>query len=89
MKTIILKNMMPFAILALGLVGAFATTSMQSAEKVEHIIGYRDTPQNPCSIPVPCDTEQGEVCRVSYPDGEQVFALNESQTTCSQIVYKP
>lgn len=33
MKTQIFKNVMPFAVAAAGIFGAFATTSMQKAEK--------------------------------------------------------
>jgi len=35
MKTLFLKNMMPIAVVALGISGAFVTTSMQSVSKAE------------------------------------------------------
>ncbi|BDU26326.1 DUF6520 family protein [Flavobacterium artemisiae] len=91
MKTIV-KKAVPMAIFVLGISGAFFTSSMQSAEKADDIIlGYRDTPQNPCSMPITCSDQENEVCRVSYlPAGEQVFAKDEqSQTTCSEVVYRP
>lgn len=90
MKPIILKKVMPFAVFALGILGAFATTSMQSAAKADLVIGYPDTPQNPCSVPINCSDEGNEACRVSYDDGEQVFGKDqESETTCSEILKRP
>lgn len=92
MRTIILKKMMPLAVFVLGVSGAFLTTSMRSAEKAQNnLIGYRNTPQNPCSVEVNCGDDTSAVCRVSYlPLGEQVFGKDqESDTTCPEIRYKP
>jgi hypothetical protein len=91
MKTIILKKMMPFAVFALGILGAFATTSMQSTnEEIVPVIGYVSVPGEPCSIQVPCDTDFNEVCRLFYPSGPQAKALDDdSETTCSKEIYRP
>lgn len=82
---------MPVGVFVLGISGAFLTTSMQSAEKAEDVIpilGFVATEDDPCDIPVACDTNQGPVCRLFGATGPQAKAL-DSPTTCNRVVYRP
>lgn len=91
MKPIILKKVMPIAVFVLGILGAFATTSMQSSEtETIPVLGYVSIPGNPCSVEVQCDTEGDEVCRQFYPSGPEAKALDpDSETTCAQQLRRP
>lgn len=92
MNTIMFKKMMPLAVFALGISGAFLTTSMQSSAKAEllPIIGYVDAHDGgtPCDIPVDCADEGQDLCRQFGDSGPQAKA-QDSPTTCAQQVYKP
>lgn len=91
MKTIILKKMMPVAVFALGISGAFLTTSMQSDDNVDALIpilGFVPDTDDPCDLPVACDTNIGPVCRLFGTSGPQAKAM-DSPTTCNRVVYRP
>lgn len=65
MKTQIFKNAMPFAVVALGISGAFVTTSMQSAEK-EMVFVDAYNPSNCQNIVKQCDNEERPyICRIN------------------------
>ncbi|RXM48050.1 DUF6520 family protein [Flavobacterium sp. YO12] len=89
MKAIVLKKMMPAAVFMLGISGAFFTMSMQStAEDVVPIIGFVPSEDDPCDIPVSCDTAQGQLCRLFGATGPQAKAM-DSPTTCNRVVFRP
>ena len=91
MKTIVLKKMTPVGVFALGICGAFFTTSMQSATNAEDlvpIIGFVATEDDPCDIPVSCDTAGGQLCRLFGATGPQAKAM-DSPTTCNRVVFRP
>ncbi|MBF4491493.1 hypothetical protein IR010_03000 [Flavobacterium sp. MR2016-29] len=89
MKTVFFKNVMPFAVAALGLLGAFATTSMQSAAKSKPFLtAYTLNSSGDCNIPVACGETPGKVCRLNGDTGPQAYSL-DSQGDCTQIAFKP
>lgn len=88
MKTVFLKKVTPFAVVALGIFGAFATTSMQSTSKASPEIGYTLNAQKQCDVPVECNTIQGMVCRVNGDSGAQAFGKND-QEDCTETLYQP
>ena len=91
MKLINFKKVLPIAIFVLGILGAFATTSMQSVKaEMAPVPGYVATPDDPCGIQVECSDQVGQLCRLFYPDGPQAKALDDdSETSCSQEIYRP
>ena len=87
MKKLFLKNMMPAAVIALALGGAFATTSMQSAPKEEAFKwGYFPNATAGCSnVRIACDdTPTPNLCRV---DDNSPIAY-DLDTNCVQPLYK-
>ncbi|WP_374173175.1 hypothetical protein [Flavobacterium tructae] len=90
MKAIVLKKMMPIGVFVLGISGAFFTTSMQSAkgEDLVPILGFVATEDDPCDIPVACDTNAGQLCRLFGTSGQQAKAM-DSPTTCNRVVFRP
>ncbi|MCI9843501.1 DUF6520 family protein [Flavobacterium pectinovorum] len=88
MKTLFLKKVTPFAVVALAVAGAFATTSMQSASVVEQAIGYTLNSQGACNIEVECSTIPAQVCRVNGDSGAQAFGKND-QENCTEILFRP
>jgi hypothetical protein len=92
MKTLFLKNGMPIATAILAIGGAFATTSMQNSSSIPTLkTGYTIDPANgECNIAVICtDAPQGEVCRLTYPNGDQAFQKNPVLGNCTKILYRP
>jgi len=92
MKTIFFKRVMPYAVvLTLGTAGAFVTTSMQkSAQKAPPELGWVTDENNiACNKSVSCQTEfNDEICRVSYPEGEQARA-KDFLNRCEEVLYRP
>lgn len=91
MKLINLKKMMPLAVFVLGILGAFATTSMQSSTIADDapILGYVESPEDPCGTPVACNTSGNQACHVANDeDLPQAFA-KDSPTSCAIEVYRP
>ena len=86
MKKLFLKNMMPAAVIALALGGAFATTSMQSAPKEEAFKwGYYPNATAGCSnVRIACDDVPGVLCQV---DDNSPIAY-DLDTNCGQPLYK-
>jgi hypothetical protein len=86
MKTNFFKNMIPAAVVALGISGAFVTTSMQSASNAAAPrIGYTLNESDDCDVPVDCNTTNGQICRDS--SGNQAFGKN-AQGNCDVQLYK-
>jgi len=90
MKTLFLKNMMPIAVIALGISGAFVTTSMQSATKTLGLVtGYTLNAQGDCDIPVSCEENHREfVCKVDIDSGAQAYG-KDALGNCTQVLYRP
>lgn len=89
MKTEFLKNVMPFAVAALGIAGAFTTTSMQSASAEKPFVTAWTLDSNgDCNIPVECSEAQGKICRVNGDTGAQAF-FKDNDGDCNQLAYKP
>jgi hypothetical protein len=89
MKTQFFKNVMPFAVIALGISGAFVTTSMQKASKtVLPQIGYSLNAQGECSnTSTSCDNEEKDfICRVTT--GAQAFGKDASGN-CVVKLWRP
>lgn len=90
MKTMFFKNMIPVAVVAMGISGAFFTTSMQSASKVvAPKIGYILNAQGACNIQVDCNTTpRNQICRLNGDSGPQAFGKN-LQGNCNEVLYRP
>lgn len=86
MKKLFLKNMMPAAVIALALGGAFATTSMQSAPKeLAPKWGYFPNASSGCSnVRIECNDTPGAFCQV---DDNSPIAY-DLDTNCVQPLYK-
>jgi len=88
MKTL-LKNVMPVAVIAMAITGAFATMSMQSSAKsIAPKIGYVLNAQGACNIPVNCDTQGTQICRLNVTSGPQAFGKN-AQGDCNEVLFRP
>lgn len=89
MKMLFLKKGMPIATAVLAVIGAFATTSMQSAFKnFATTAGYNLSSEGECDISVECiDVVSNTVCRVVYPNGPMAFGKNR-QGNCHNILWK-
>ena len=84
MKTQIFKNVMPFAVAAAGIFGAFATTSMQKAEKEAVFVNaYR---QSDCqNIVKQCDNQELPfLCRIG---STQLYGKDNSGN-CVQTLWQ-
>lgn len=90
MKTLILRKYLPIAVVAIGIGGAFATTSMQSASKAAPKDGFTRNSSNKCTaIQVECsDVDSGTMCRVSYPSGAIAYD-KVANNNCLQPLYRP
>jgi len=90
MKTQFLKNAVPFAVLALGLSGAFVTTSMQKASAAAPEPGYQLDAFGDCSnIEANCDTQENDfVCRINGTTGAQAWG-KDSNGDCVVKLYRP
>ncbi|MCV9932869.1 hypothetical protein OIU80_11290 [Flavobacterium sp. LS1R47] len=91
MKTLFLKNMMPFAVIVMGVSGAFVTTSMQSVSEAKApAVGYIANSQNQClNIPVACDdTPRPFLCRLNGVSGAVAYE-QEDGGNCVQPLYRP
>ncbi|WP_123924588.1 DUF6520 family protein [Flavobacterium sp. WLB] len=91
MKTLNLKNMLPAAVIAMAVGGAFMTTSMQSASKLDPKDGFTRNSQNECStVPVDCDTTpKQQLCRVSGDTGAIAYDKPEDSNICAEPLFKP
>ena len=91
MKTLNFKNILPAAVVAMAIGGAFMTTSMQSASKLNPKDGFTRDSQNVCAeIPVNCDdTPKAQLCRVSGTTGAIAYDKPEDSNICSEPLYRP
>ncbi|MDR7371068.1 hypothetical protein [Flavobacterium aquidurense] len=88
MKTLILKNIAPFAVIVMGVSGAFLTTSMQSAPKSTLPNGYIFS-GNKCNVEVNCSNiSTNPVCRQGGDTGPQAFG-KDGEDNCNVELYKP
>lgn len=92
MKTLFLKNVMPIAVVALGISGAFLTTSMQNASKAAAPkLGYALNANGTCSnIAQNCDTTPKPfMCYIGGgTSGVQAYGKNP-QGNCVEVLYRP
>ncbi|MFC0778690.1 DUF6520 family protein [Flavobacterium sp. HJSW_4] len=92
MKSLFLKNMVPIAVVAFGISGAFLTTSMQSASKSESApkVGYLRNADNSCQqTPVNCDDTPSQfVCRLNITSGPQAYD-KDADNNCINTLYRP
>lgn len=80
---------MPVAVIALGITGAFATMSMQSSTKsIAPKTGYVLNAQGACNIPVSCNTQGTQICRLNDTSGPQAFGKN-AQGDCNEVLFRP
>ena len=87
MKTLFLKNMMPVAVIALAVSGAFATTSMQSvAKKDAPKLGHFPDGMGGCSVEsIQCsDTPSPNACQVSSSSP----IAYDPDTNCVEQLYR-
>ncbi|WP_269234998.1 hypothetical protein [Flavobacterium flavigenum] len=88
MKTVFLKNVTPFAVVALGIFGALATMSMQTSAAADEI-GYTLNPEGGFNnVEIECSTVPAQVCRANGASGPQAFAKDD-QGECTELVYRP
>jgi hypothetical protein len=92
MKTMFFKNVMPAAAAVLALAGAFATTSMQSAEKSKSVAilqGYYPDADNKCTQgPVNCsDIIKPLFCRLNVTSGPTVYQT-DNENNCVEPLYR-
>lgn len=91
MKTVFFKKLMPVAVFAVGITGAFVTTSMQSAAKsAAPEIGYLRDADKHCDFerPISCNDIPGPVCLQNTTSGPQVWA-EDAQGNCTKLTYRP
>jgi hypothetical protein len=89
MKTQFLNKMIPFAVVVMGITGAFLTTSMQSdSNSAAPRTGYINGPQGACSVQVNCSDVPNAVCRANGATGAQAFG-KDSQNNCVELLYRP
>jgi hypothetical protein len=88
MKNSFLKNMIPAAVIALGISGAFVTTSMQSVSNSSTFRpAYILNEDDECEpVEVPCNDTSGTICLHSA-SGQQAFDVN-AQGNCNVTLYK-
>jgi len=91
MKTLIVKNVMPAAVAVLAIAGAFATTSMQSAEKNKSAAlksGYYFSGSQCNQGPVECsDNVKDDLCRLNITSGPIIYD-KEGANTCVEPLYR-
>lgn len=87
MKTTFFKNMLPVAVIALGITGAFASNVVHSSSKnLAAQNGYTLNSLGKCNVKVACSDIPNAVCRLN--GGAQAFAMDENDN-CNQITYQP
>ncbi|MCC9063633.1 DUF6520 family protein [Flavobacterium piscisymbiosum] len=91
MKTLFLKNVLPAAVVALAISGAFLTTSMQSAPEKSAVAfkwGYVPNANGTCSsIQVPCsDIQKPQLCQMGTAGA--VAYERDNQNNCVQPLYR-
>lgn len=89
MKTL-LKNVLPIAVVALAVSGAFVTTSMQSASKLAvSKIGYPKDNQGNCILDMPqnCNTtNNASLCYVGGgTSGTRAYGVAQN---CQEILFR-
>jgi len=93
MKTLFLKKIIPFGVIALGVVGAFVTTSMQSISKTDTApkLGYlRNSNSIKCSqVVVNCsDTPSPFLCQLGGTSGPIAYDKILATNDCINPLYR-
>jgi hypothetical protein len=93
MKTNFLRQVMPVAVLALGIAGALTTNAMNVRSRtISSVQGYvKLNPQGTsCEAHDECSTiNNGDICTVGLdPSGAQLFGKN-SANQCAVEIYRP
>lgn len=88
MKTLFFKNMIPAAVIAIGISGAFVTTSMQSvSESSAFRVAYILNEDEECEqVDVPCNATEGTICKHSASN-QTAFDKNAAGN-CEVNLYK-
>lgn len=91
MKTKFFKNVLPFAVMALAISGAFVTTSMQKASKdAASRIGYALNPDGSCSnILQNCETVQKPFACYIGGGTSGVQAYGKNAGNCVDMLWRP
>jgi hypothetical protein len=90
MNKLFLNDSIPIAVIALGITGAFITTSMQSISEVKPpVIGYLVDAQGLCrDVPITCGTLSPFLCRLNGTTGPIAYEKDDSDN-CVQPLYRP
>jgi hypothetical protein len=90
MKLLFLKNSMSFIVIALGVMGAFVTTSMQDiSEDKPPVIGYLVDAQGLCrEISITCGTLSPFLCRLNGTTGPIAYERDDNNN-CVIPLYRP
>jgi len=89
MKTLF-KNVLPIAVVALAVSGAFVTTSMQSASKLAvPKIGYPRDSQGNCILNMPQNCNTVQISTLCYVGGgtSGTRAYGEAQN-CQEVLFR-
>ena len=90
MKKLLSKNSIPIVVIALGITGAFVTTSMQSVSGDKPpVIGYLVDEQGLCrDVPINCGTLSPFLCRLNGTTGPIAYEKDDNGT-CVIPLYRP
>lgn len=88
MKNQMFKKMIPMFVFILGILGAFGTMSMQSADELAPKTGWATNQLGqPCALQVECSDTGVSMCRVNYPSGQ--IAFDKVGNTCINALFRP
>ncbi|MFV5692919.1 DUF6520 family protein [Flavobacterium sp. LT1R49] len=90
MKTEILKMILPMAVIAVAVTGAFSSNAMNKNSKAFAIKqGYTHTsPSSACNISNQCSDAIGDICTVGLEEQQLFGKTNPNAATCNVILYK-
>ncbi|MFV5703062.1 DUF6520 family protein [Flavobacterium sp. XS2P12] len=91
MKTEIFKMILPMAVIAVAVTGAFSSNAMNKNSKAfAPKQGYTHTsPSSACNISNMCSDVIGDFCTVGAEEVRLFGKTNPEATTCNVPVYKP
>ena len=88
MKNLFFKKIIPILVFVLGILGAFGTMSMQSAEELAPKTGWATNHLGqPCALQVQCSDTGVTMCRVNYPLGQ--IAYDKVGNSCINALFRP
>ena len=91
MKTRISGFVLPVAVVALAVFGAFSTKAMESGKSsvaANETGWYHLAPNTPCIASTMCNIQGTDVCTVNNVPGQQLYR-RLSETSCEFTLYKP